>query len=174
MITKKELRKKAKEIRRSLDMQELSDKIVKNIKENEVYQKACHVMFFYPLKHEVNLLGLLDDDKEFYLPKVQGEELLVCPYKQGDELVVAEFDTQEPLTAPINPDILDVIFVPALMIDKNNYRLGYGGGFYDKFLSKHARNSTKIVAIPSTLIVDMLPFEAFDEKIGVTICEKSI
>lgn len=172
MTTKKELRKKAKEIRHSLNMQEISEKIVENIKKTKVYQSAQHIMIFYPLTHEVHLLGLMDDDKNFYLPKVQGENLLVCPYKQGDELLLSEYKTKEPMTKPVSPDILDIIFVPALMVDKCGNRLGYGGGFYDKFLSKNALNSTKIVAIPSALITDKLPSENFDEKTDFTICEK--
>ena len=43
-------------------------------------------MIFYPLKNEVNLLELLDDNKEFYLPKVKENNIEVCPYKKGDFL----------------------------------------------------------------------------------------
>lgn len=172
MIDKNELRKKAKEIRHSLNMEKLSEDIVKNIKASEIYKSAKHVMIFYPLKNEVNLLGLLSDDKSFYLPKVNGEELLVCPYKDGDELQISDFKTKEPRTSLVNPEILDIIFTPALMIDKSGFRLGYGGGFYDKFLSKNALNSTKIAAVPCALIADTLPSESFDIKVDVTICEK--
>lgn len=172
MQDKNELRKIAKQIRRSLDILEISEQIVKNIQKTETYKKANNIMIFYPFGHEVNLLGLLQDDKNFYLPKVDGENLLVCPYKTGDELTISKFKTEEPTTAPANPEILDLVLVPALMVDKHNHRLGYGGGFYDKFLSKNALNSTKIVAIPSALIVDKLPSESFDAKINITICER--
>lgn len=171
MLTKSELRKKAREIRHSLDMEKISEEIVKNIRKNEIYLQAKHVMIFYPLKHEVNLLGLLDDNKNFYLPKVDGENMLVCPYKDGDELTESAFKTLEPLTTPINPEILDLVFVPALMVDKHLHRLGYGGGFYDKFLSKHALKSKKIVAIPSALITQKLPSESFDVKICALISD---
>lgn len=171
MNTKKQLRKYAKEIRKSLKMDEISDKIVKNIKTLNFYKESKNVMIFYPLEHEVNLLGLLDEDKNFYLPKVQSEDMLVCPYQKGDELTASEFKTMEPKTSPVNPEILDIIFVPALMVDKACHRLGYGGGFYDKFLSKNKIKAKKIVAIPNALMVDKLPSEDFDAKIDVTICE---
>lgn len=174
MQTKSELRKKAKEIRNSLDMGKISEKIIKNIKENEIYKQSKNIMIFYPLKHEVNLLELLDDNKNFYLPKVDGENMHVCPYKNGDKLTESTFKTLEPITTAINPEILDLVFVPALMIDEENHRLGYGGGFYDKFLSKHALNSKKIVAIPSALRIKNLPSESFDVKIDVTICEQEL
>lgn len=176
MLNKKELRKKAKEIRFSLDIEKISEGIVKNIQNLETYKKANNVMIFYPLKHEVNLLGLLNDRKpegikKFYLPKVQGENLLVCPYKIGDELTISEFKTEEPISAPVDSNILDIIFVPALMVDKHLHRLGYGGGFYDKFLSKNAISATKIVAIPSALVIEKLPSENFDAKIDIAVTE---
>lgn len=171
MTDKNELRKKAKEIRNSLDMEKLSEDIVKNIKASEIYKKSKHVLLFYPLKNEVNLLGLLKDDKKFYLPKVNSDKLLACPYKEGDKLQISKFKTNEPMTSSINPEILDIIFTPALMIDKSGFRLGYGGGFYDKFLSKNAINATKIAPVPCALITDKLPSESFDIKVDVTICE---
>lgn len=177
MLTKIELRNKAKQIRKTLDIKGISEKIVENISKLEVYQNSKHVMIFYPIGHEVNLLALLNDNKQFYLPKVDGDQLLVCPYRKKDKLLVSDFKTHEPMTEPINPDILDVIFVPALMVDKHFNRIGYGGGFYDRFLSKNlamAHKATKIVAIPSALIVDKIPEENFDEKIDVTICENML
>ncbi|MFA7658131.1 MAG: 5-formyltetrahydrofolate cyclo-ligase [Candidatus Gastranaerophilaceae bacterium] len=177
MQEKENLRKKAKEIRKSLDIEKISEKIVDSISRLEVYKKAQHVMIFYPLGHEVNLLGLLSKNggKNFYLPKVKGKELLVCPYKTGDELTVSKFKTKEPTTPPVDSNIPDIIFVPALMADRSLNRLGYGGGFYDRFLSKKrsgTANSTKIVAIPSALVVDELPSESFDAKIDIVITER--
>ena len=138
MQDKKELRKKAKAIRNSLDIEQISEKIVENILNLEIYKKSRHIMLFYPLSHELNLLKLLNsEDKKFYLPKVRGEELFICPYKIGDELVISKFKTKEPTTNQVDPSILDIIFVPAMMADKNMHRLGYGGGFYDKFFAKN-------------------------------------
>lgn len=171
MLTKIELRNKAKEIRKTLDIKSISEKIITNISKLEIYQKAQHVMIFYPIGHEVNLLALMNDHKQFYLPKVDSDQLLVCPYNKKDKLLVSSFKTHEPMTEPINPDILDVIFVPALMVDKYFNRIGYGGGFYDRFLSKNALKATKIVPIPSAQIIEKIPEENFDEKINVIICE---
>lgn len=176
MNTKNDLRKIAKGIRKSLDMEAISAKIVQNILALDIYSKATNVMLFYPLEHEVNLLGLLkDSDKKFYLPKMDGENLLVCPYSLKSEVAVSAFKTKEPVCEPINnTDILDIIFVPALMIDKNFNRLGYGGGFYDKFLSKQSSKATRIVAISGELVVDKMPAEDFDEKINIIVCENNI
>ena len=170
MVTKSELRKQALDIRKTLDMDYISDKIINALRSVELYQDAQNVMIFYPLEHEVNLLPLLEDDKNFYLPKVSGNELLVCPYQKGDELNISKFKTKEPKTAPVKPVILDLIFVPALMIDKNFYRLGYGGGFYDRFLPK-TRGAIKIAPVPNKLIIDNLPVDNFDVPVDVMVDE---
>lgn len=171
MITKDELREKAKQIRSSLEIGKISEKIVETIRSTELYNVAKNIMIFHPLKNEINLLPLLEDDKNFYLPKVQGNELLVCPYKIGDELVESNFKTKEPLTESINPEILDIIFIPALMVDKSFHRIGYGKGFYDRFLSNTSIQALKIVPIPSALIKDEVPYDEFDAQFDIILDE---
>ena len=152
-------------------MKKISERIIEALRGAEIYAEAKNIMIFYPLEHEVNLLPLLRDNKNFYLPKVKGEELVVCPYQEGDELITSIFKTKEPLSEPIHPDILDIIFVPALMVDKNFYRLGYGKGFYDRFLSKNALRAIRIVPIASQLIVDELPHNDFDAQFDIIVDE---
>ncbi len=156
---KRNLRIWAKEERKKLDMQAVSKKLVEKLRQTEEYKQAKNVMIFYPKEDEVNLLPLLNDSKNFYLPKIEGQDLLCCPYCKEDELCESCFKTKEPLTEPSNRSI-DLIVVPALAVDKNNYRLGYGGGFYDRFLAN--KPSTKIVCIPSQLIVETVYPESFD------------
>jgi 5-formyltetrahydrofolate cyclo-ligase len=171
MHTKEELREQAKRVRSLLDLANISEKIVDNLRAAEIYQVAQHVMIFHPLESEINLLPLLEDNKNFYLPKVQGEELVVCPYRQGDELALSEFKTQEPLTEPVSPDVLEMILVPALMVDNSFHRLGYGKGFYDRFLSKNALQAIRIVPIPSLLILNEIPFNEFDAQFDIILDE---
>lgn len=171
MFTKDELREKAKQIRSLLKMDALSQKMVESVRSTEVYHVAMHVMIFYPLEDEINLLELLKDNKKFYLPKVQGDELVVCPYKAGDELVVSKFNTKEPTSEPVSPDVLDMIFLPALMVDKAFHRLGYGLGFYDRFLTKNAPRAIKIVPVPSLLIREEIPFDENDAQFDIILDE---
>ena len=174
MVTKTELRKKAKQIRSKLDIAQISAKIVASLRTVELYQDSQDIMLFYPLEHEIDLLPLLRDEeggKNFYLPRVEGDELVVCPYKFGDELVESKFKTKEPISKPVNSEILDLILVPALMIDNDFYRLGYGCGFYDRFLSKNAHKALKIVPIPSALILDKLPSDEFDVQCDIMVDE---
>ncbi len=168
-MNKSELRIWAKNIRKTLNLPIISNDICKNIRELDLYKKSKHVMIFYPLQNEVNLLPLLEDNKCFYLPCVKGDKLLTCPYQKGDELICSDLKIMEPKTRAIKPDILDIVFTPALCVDKNFYRLGYGGGFYDRFFKngklkmKNGKLKPKsICVIPEELIIKQLPIEDYD------------
>ena len=196
-MDKADFRINAKNIRKSLDIKAISHKICEKIRNHNIYKTSQNVMIFYPLKYEIDLLELLEDDKNFYLPKVLNQrvcchseaenymrsfaslkmteaeeshknfnQLLVCPY--SSDLKKSDLNIYEPCTEPVNPEILDLIFVPALMVDKENYRLGYGGGFYDRFLAKYPNIKT-ITPIAKELIVENLPHDEFDKKVDEII-----
>ncbi|MBR1943336.1 5-formyltetrahydrofolate cyclo-ligase [bacterium] len=169
MNKKSELRTKAKLIRKSLDIQNISQKLCEKIRLLEIYKTSKHIMLFYPLKYEINLLALLNDDKDFYLPKINGDNLEACPYKSGDTLQIGGFNTLEPTTKAVNPENLELIIIPALMADKNNYRLGYGKGYYDRFLP--LTKAYTIVPIAKELVTDKLPTELHDKPVNSVIIE---
>ena len=167
-MDKQQLRIWAKKERKKLDIKALSYEIVKKLQDTEVYKQAKNIMLFYPLKEEISLLSLLEDKtKNFYLPKIEGDNLLCCPYDLGDTLCESCFKTKEPLSNPISKDLIDLVIIPALAVDRNNYRLGYGGGFYDRFLANI--DVLKIVCIPKILLVDTVFPELHDIKIDKII-----
>ena len=168
MDSKIDLRASAKEIRKSLDIERISNHAVLKIREHSVYKNARNVLIFYPRKYEINLLALLNDDKNFYLPRVCGDFLSVCPFRPGDKLIKSDFNVCEPCSNAIPPETLDLIIVPALMADENNYRLGYGGGFYDRFLAEYFEIPT-VLPIAKELCIEDLPHENFDVKIDEMI-----
>lgn len=168
MDKKSDLRIKAKTIRKELDIDKISSIIVEKIRNTELYKNALHIALFYPMKYEINLLKLFSEEKKFYLPKVDGENLIICPFGKDDSLVKSSFNVLEPCTAPVNPELLDLIFVPALMVDEKNFRLGYGGGFYDRFLAKYPQIPS-VVPIVKELTVDNLPHEDFDRPVKFVI-----
>lgn len=169
MDNKTDLRIWAISIRKTLVISDISAIIADKIRQNHLYKNAKNVMIFYPAKYEINLLTLLDDNKNFYLPKVNGENIFVCPFKKGELLKVSGFNIKEPCSQPVEADILDLVIVPALAADKKSFRLGYGGGFYDRFLSKHKINS--IVPIAKELLVDKLPVDVFDIPVDLVISD---
>jgi 5-formyltetrahydrofolate cyclo-ligase len=159
METKTQLRSKAKQIRSGLDMPARSRELCAKLRGQNYYKRAKHVMIFHPKPGEVDVLELLEDNKNFYLPRCRGEYLEVCPYSA--QLTPSKFSVMEPCTDAIDTDNLDLVIVPALMADKKHYRLGYGGGFYDRFLGA----VTSALLLPQELIVDTLPTEAHDVQI---------
>lgn len=168
MESKQDLRIKAKSIRKTLAIEERSRLAVELIRQNSVYASAENVMFYYPMKYELNLLDLLNDDKKFYLPKVCAKKLLICPFQRGDRLIKSVFNVCEPCSNPIDLKELDLVIVPALMADGFGYRLGYGGGFYDRFLAENIKIKT-LLPIAKELFVKELPHERFDKKIDEII-----
>ena len=162
MKNKSDYRLYAKELRKKLDIEALSHGFCEKIRGEEHYINSKHVMLFYPTEDEIDLRDLFNDDKHFYLPKVFGDKLLVCPL--SEKLEKSRFNIMEPCSHPINPELLDVVVIPALMADEYGYRLGYGGGFYDRFLPL-CKNAFKLVAVPKELYVEELPHEDFDVKV---------
>lgn len=169
---KQELRKWAKETRSKLNMKALSMVLAEKLKQSEEYKNAHNIMIFYPMKDEVNLLSLTEDKtKTFYLPKINGENLLCCKYDKNTELCESCFHTMEPEAEAENQSLLDIIIVPALAVDKNNYRLGYGKGFYDRFLGQFNPPIKTIVCIPKQLILETIFPNEYDIPIDLIISD---
>ncbi len=165
MKNKTDYRIYAKELRKTLDIFSISHALTEKIRNSDIYKSAKNVMLFYPTKYEVDLRDLIKDKKNFFLPKVNGENLLVCPYTEN--LEKSSFNILEPCSNPVSCDMLDLVIVPALMADKDGYRLGYGGGFYDRFLKKC--NAKTLTCVPKELLVETLPHDAFDVPVDAVI-----
>ena len=118
----------------------IENELVKNgIIENEIVKNGIiengkRVLAYYSYNNEVDtriLIRLLrDSGNKVYLPRVNGEILEVVEYKED----VVTDKLYEPNGQAVFPD-LDVVIVPIVAYDKNKYRLGYGKGYYDRFLS---------------------------------------
>ena len=162
MNDKNDLRIYAKNIRKNLLLSEISFRAVEKIRACDLYKNSNNVMLYYPTKYEINLLELLCDNKNFYLPRVNGEGLDVCSYSVGDEMQKSAFGVMEPICKSEKKNILDLVIVPALMADSHNYRLGYGGGYYDRFICADFKT---ITVVPKELFVENLPIDKFDKEI---------
>ena len=78
-MNKQEIRKWAKEVRKTLPVETLSKKFVEKIKTSNEYLNAKNIMLFYPKENEINLLELTKDfSRNFYLPKINGDSMLCC------------------------------------------------------------------------------------------------
>jgi 5-formyltetrahydrofolate cyclo-ligase len=171
METKKELRAIFKKRREAIENKEEKNAlIVKRILAMPQVQRADALFIFYPLKNEINLLPVA----EYAFENGKKVGFPLCEDKDGtmsfrlvsslSELVDGSFGTKEPKdTAPIAEPKNTVIFLPALAIDASGYRLGYGKGYYDRYLEKYSELSPFTVGvIYDELIVKELPKDSFD------------
>ncbi len=173
---KNTLRLQAKAIRNKLDVQKTSERMIELILDWDKFKNAKNVMVYCPIKNEPDLLSLLNTaGKNFYLPRIENEEICAAKFTSFEDLKTGKFDIKEPCTNVIaGLDTLDLIFIPALMTDKWGYRLGFGKGYYDKFLNKLPARTTKVIPMYKELFIDELPIEPHDEKADFVITEDEI
>jgi 5-formyltetrahydrofolate cyclo-ligase len=141
------LRKKYKEKRQLLsfdDIETMSLEIANRSLKTPIWDKTYYHLFLSMKgKKEVNteyLLHILQGkDKSVVVSKSNFEtfEMKHFLLQENTSLKVSEFGIPEPADGiPIDPNILDVVFVPLLAFDESGHRVGYGKGFYDRFLSQ--------------------------------------
>ncbi len=174
--TKEELRKTALEKRKKDLAQGLintySDLITNKIINSKEFISSSHIGLYYPIRGEISLLKLLNfKDKLFYFPRCNNQELEFCLVESVNDLHLGKFGIMEPKGEKINPDILDVIYIPTLIANSQNYRLGYGKGFYDRFFSKNNIKAKKILVLQSKFITDKFIQDSFDYKCDMIMSE---
>ena len=115
---KKELRKWAKEKRATLAVDTLSSQIKENLFSSLLYKNAKNIMCYYSFGNEVNTVDFFQDSsKNWYLPKIEGDELLICPF--CSDFSFNKYNILEPNTHPVAYDKVDMVIIPALCVDKN-------------------------------------------------------
>ncbi len=101
-------------------------------------------------------------------PRIDGTEMYFCPVAALDQLRLGRFGVREPVTAPAS-EPPDVILVPGLAFGKDGSRLGRGGGFYDRFLSKLTGRTRKVGVGFEFQLLDSLPMEPYDSWLDETV-----
>ncbi len=174
MNKKEELRNMFKNQRKSGDYGLLNSVFLKKIQDFLPFKHAQNVMLFYPIKYEVNLLELLKFDKNYSFPCIRNDEIV--PYINNNHFCTGKYKIQEPLDSQLqNIEELDLVIVPAICVDNNGNRIGYGKGYYDRFLKKLDRKRTKsLVVLPDDFVVEEIDADLFDEYVDFILTEKRI
>ncbi|SEP89981.1 5-formyltetrahydrofolate cyclo-ligase [Hyunsoonleella jejuensis] len=164
-MTKKELRKKYKTLRFELTENQIDDfsiAIANQLLKLPVWEYSYyHIFLSIEALKEINtdyILNILSGkDKNIIIPKSDFETGELTNYLLTDNTVIKKnnYNIPEPVDGiEISNNKIDVVFIPLLAFDKSGNRVGYGKGFYDKFLSQ---------CRPETLKIGLSFFEAEDE-----------
>lgn len=156
-MTKKDLRKVYKVKRIALGLQEQHVLFAKLLQQAEqLLSFTPRIVFAYKSStrhHELPIELLLEwwqtntDTFRIALPKVEDETMQAIEINEQTVLVKNKFGIEEPQQGnEIHPLDLDVVLVPLLAFDKQGFRVGYGKGYYDKYL-KHVKQTTRIIGI---------------------------
>ena len=121
------------------EVAEQSAMIIAQLEQMSAFREAKTVLLYYPIHNEVDLRPLLTKyagEKLFLLPVTHRHSMEVRPYDGEDMMRKGHFGVPEPQTATYKGAI-DLILVPGVVFDHHRHRIGRGGGYYDKFLSRH-------------------------------------
>lgn len=110
------------------------------------------------------------------LPVITGAEIEARTWQPGEPTTTTSFGAEEPADGlPIEPSSIDVILTPAVAVDRTGHRVGYGGGFYDRFLL-HTRDDAARVAVVLTeqLVDEELPAGSFDLRVDAIVTPEEV
>lgn len=140
-MSKTKLRRSLLKARQSLPeaaWREKSDRICQHLQASPQFCQAQTILAYFSIRQEPNLSLLFNDSQKLWgFPRCVAKSLLWHSWKPGQDLQKGDYGIFEPKadSTRLQPNDVDLILVPAVACDKSGYRLGYGGGFYDRMLS---------------------------------------
>ena len=153
-----------------------SHKIYNRLKQIEIFGNAKKIACYYPIGSEVLtqdiMQGLLGNGKEICLPKVVKNNLSFRKIEGLKDLEKGSYGIMEPKENCSELEGIEIVLVPTVGITKNGVRLGYGYGYYDRFLA--SSNAKTISLTYSKQLVKSIPFSEKDIKIDWIVTEEKI
>lgn len=162
---KKEIRKEYREKRKNIKNKNIKDNIIfrKLILDDDV-NKADTLLIYVSTEEEIETTKIINyflKTKKVAVPKIENNEMNFYYIKNINELEKGYYNILEPIT---NNKVTDfnnsVCITPGICYSKDNFRVGYGGGFYDKFYAKN--NIFSIGVCYKELLLDKLSHDNFD------------
>ncbi|MEY2831024.1 MAG: hypothetical protein RLZZ574_282, partial [Cyanobacteriota bacterium] len=122
-----------------------SNQICDRLKSITQFKQAQTILAYFSFRQEPDLSLLFSLNKTWAFPRCVGKSLIWHSWQPGTELNTGKYGIQEPYETAtiIDPVTADLILVPTVACDNQGYRLGYGGGFYDRLLSGDALRASK-------------------------------
>ncbi|TAE55738.1 MAG: 5-formyltetrahydrofolate cyclo-ligase [Nostocales cyanobacterium] len=181
MPNKNELRRYLLETRQSLTMvewKEKSDRIVAHLQKSDIFNQATTVLAYFSFRQEPDISPLFSDSQRRWgFPRCVGKSLFWHFWNYDDPLINGKFGISEPHpdATMINTDEVDLIIVPCVGCDRQGYRLGYGGGYYDRLLSDPQwSNIPTIGVVFDFAFLPQLPVECWDQPLMSVVTEARV
>lgn len=171
---KKRMRELLAQKRRLLSKEAVAEQsrlVVAAVEQMPSFQSAQTVLIYYPTHNEVDLLPLIKrykKEKTFLFPVVHRKTMTACPYEGNAKMHRGKFNIPEPTTEPYVGDI-DLILVPGVGFDKRGNRLGRGGGYYDKFITRLGRKTLLVGVGYDFQLVDEVPANRWDKRLDYVV-----
>ena len=177
-MNKSQIRKKILKIRKQKKIKKFNfnfDLILSILKKKKVQGKI--IGGYYPYNYEIDILQILEKFKKknfiITLPKIKkNSQMNFFQWSTNDPLAINKFGIPEPISKIVKyPDIL---LVPLVAFDKNYDRIGYGGGFYDRYIKK-VKKRKKVLTIGfaySFQKVKKIPTNKYDIRLDFIITSK--
>lgn len=179
---KKELRGKLmrQEAELPADYVALSNEgIVRNIEALPEYKAAERILFFYSIWNEPDTHGMIERalkaGKTVTLPQSLPQGIMVArQIRSLDELVPAAYNIPSPTEdmPEIPPEEIDFIVVPSIAYDRRGYRLGHGGGYYDRYMKR--TDAFRCGIARERMLIDEAPTDEYDMAVHCLVTENEV
>lgn len=157
-----------------------TDKICDSVLKTQMFQEAEEIYCYVDYNHEVGTRQIIENSwrlqKKVFVPKVLGREMEFFEISSFDDLAPGMKGILEPVrTSEDNKGSGDcgLMIMPGVAFDRTLYRIGYGGGFYDRYLEMHGGLQKLAVAF-TYQVLDEVPAEAFDICPDALVTESAI
>ena len=175
-MDKTSLRKQIREKKRAMTPEEIetaSQKLCQLFLTSELYRQAKTIYGYLPYNQEVRTVPMLEqalaDGKRVAVPKVYGDEMKFIYLTDLSRVEKGYAGIPEPVEdGPVADDPTALVLMPGLAFDREGHRIGYGGGFYDKFLAAEPTHPTLALCYEFQMVQE-LPVEEFDIPVDMVL-----
>ncbi|EFF61403.1 5-formyltetrahydrofolate cyclo-ligase [Enterococcus faecium] len=158
-----------------------NEKIINNIINSVEYQNSTTIFTFIGKEGEIDtkqlIIDALDNGKIVGVPRVYpGHLMKIHRFTSFDELIMSRLHILEPKeNSPVlTISSIDLTILPCVTCNKHGDRLGYGGGYYDRFLGSNDNRSVSLLPCLARLQVDEIPLEDNDIQADLVVNENGI
>ena len=175
-MDKKALRKQIRDLKRAMTQEQIQEKsfALKNLFcACKQYNEAKTIYGYLPYNQEVRTVPILEqaiaDGKRVAVPKVYGDEMRFIYLDDLTAVAESDMGIPEPVCDdPVANDPTALVLMPGVAFDKEGHRIGYGGGFYDKFLAAEPNHPT-VALCYDFQVLPKLETEEFDIPVDAVI-----